>query len=196
MTVNRRQGYETAYLLRNASGDAKRLIIEHPVTTGAALTEPASFSERTDTVYRFAQTLKPGSSLSFTVREERPVMEQVVLARTQLDSWLSYSQAEEIPATVKAALEKAVELKRKADEAKTALGELQTQLARLGLEQERIRKNLEAAGNQTPQGQEYLRRLSAQDREIDALNGRITEANKTVLAAQTEYDTYLGSMRF
>jgi hypothetical protein len=196
MTINRKQSYETVYLLRNAAEETRGLIIEHPITVGAALTEPAAFSERTDTVYRFTQTLKPNSSLTFTVREERPVMEQVVLARTQLDSWLSYSQTEEIPADVKAALEKAVELKRKTDDAKKAQEELQAELARFSAEQDRIRKNLEAAGNQTPQGQEYLKRLSDQDREIDALNGRISGANKNVLASQTEYDNYLTAIRF
>ncbi|MDR3336312.1 MAG: DUF4139 domain-containing protein [Treponema sp.] len=196
MTVKRSQSYETLYLLRNASEESKALIIEHPVTAGTTLAEPVSFSERTDTVYRFKQTLKSGEELSFTVREERPVLEQVALARTQLDSWLGYSSGEEIPANVREALRKGAELKRGADEAKAALAEIERGLKRLEGDEERIRKNLEAAGRETPQGRDYLLRLVSLDNEIDALGARREEAGKTALALQKEYENYLDSMSF
>jgi hypothetical protein len=196
MTVTRSQSHETVYSLRNASRETRQLIIEHPISAGMTLTEPAAADERTDNFYRFAQTLAPGGELTFTVKEERPVLEQVALARTQLDSWLSYTANEAIPANVRAALEKAVELRRKVDGERTALTDLRGRLERLVSEQDRIRRNLEAAGNQSPQGQEYLRRLTAADAEIDALNTKIDEANAAVRAAERELDGYLASLSF
>jgi hypothetical protein len=196
MTVTRSQSYEALYTLRNASGETKALIIEHPITAGTSLAEPASPGERTGNFYRFTQTLAANGELNFTVREERPVLEQVVLARTSLDSWLSYTASEAIPANVRAALEKAVELKRKVDGEKSAQADLNARLTRLSAEQDRIRRNLEAAGNQSPQGQEYLRRLTAADGEIDALNASIDEANTAVRTAEREFDRYLSSLSF
>jgi chromosome segregation ATPase len=196
MTVTRSQIYESVYTLRNASAETKELIIEHPVSGGTTLAEPASADERTGTLYRFAQTLAANGTLSFTVREERPVLEQVVLARTQLDSWLSYTASEAIPANIKAALEKAVELKRALETERAALAELNARLERLTAEQARIRSNLEAAGTQSPQGQEYLRRLASTDGEIDGLYVKIDEAAAAVRAAERELDRYLSSLSF
>jgi hypothetical protein len=196
MTVTRSQIYETVYTLRNAAAETKRLIIEHPISTGTTLAEPAVADERTGSFYRFAQTLAANGSLSFTVREERPVFEQVALARTQLDSWLSYTANEAIPANVRAALERAVELKQKLETERVSLAELGVRLERLNAEQGRIRSNLEAAGSQSPQGQEYLRRLASTDGEIDGLYARIDEANAAVRSAERELDSYLSSLSF
>jgi hypothetical protein len=78
--------------------------------------------------------------------------------RTRPDACLSYSANEAISANVKAALEKAVELRRTLETERASLADLAARLERLNAEYGRIRSNLEAAGNQSPQGQEYLRR--------------------------------------
>jgi hypothetical protein len=196
MTVTRSQSYEVRYTLRNASGETRQLIIEHPITNGMTLVEPAEADERTGNYYRFTQTLPANGELVFTVKEERPVLEQLTLARTQLDSWLRLTASEAIPANVREALEKAVELKRNVDDEGTALADLGSRLERLIAEQDRLRRNLEAAGSQSPQGQEYLRRLAAADTEIDAASARIDETRTAVRAAERELDGYLASLSF
>jgi hypothetical protein len=194
MTIHRKQGYEKTYTFKNASGEPKRLMVEHPVTRGAELKEPVSYSERTDTLYRFVQTLPAGRELNFTVTEESPLSERIVLAQLRPDSFLSYSANQELPAGVRAALERAAELRRRVEAAGTAQTDLETRRTRLVSEQDRIRRNLEAAGNQTQQGQEYLRRMVAMDGDIDALNAGIETARNNLRAAQNEYDAYLGSI--
>ncbi|MDR0451536.1 MAG: DUF4139 domain-containing protein [Treponema sp.] len=196
MTVTRSQIYETVYTLKNASGETKQLVIEHPILAGAALSEPASADERTASLYRFNKTLEPNGNLSFTVREERPVFEQVALVRTQLDSWLSYTANEGIPPNVKAALEKAVELRLALETERASLEELGGRLERLIAEQERVRLNLEAVGGQSAQGQEYLRRLALTDNEIDGIYAKIDEANTAVRNAERGLNSYLLSLDF
>ncbi|MDR2517659.1 MAG: hypothetical protein LBC88_09810, partial [Spirochaetaceae bacterium] len=61
-------------------------------------------------------------------------------------------------------------------------------------EQDRIRRNLEAAGRDTPQGQEYLRRLGVQDGEIDALSVQADSAQEQARTAQVSYESYLASL--
>jgi hypothetical protein len=194
MTINRKQRYEKAYTFRNASGEVKRLMVEHPITPGTNLTEPGSFTEKTDTLYRFLQTLPPGEALRFIVTEERPLTEGIMLSQLALGSLVSYVSNQEIPPAVRSALQQAITLKQKADEAKQSLTNLENQRKRLIAEQERTRKNLEAAGNQTQQGQDYLKRLTAQDEEIDGLDKAITAAEQGVQTAQNEYDAYLGEL--
>jgi hypothetical protein len=195
MTINRKQSYEKTYTIKNASADQKKLIIEHQITYGTTLAAPASFDERTDAVYRFARSLPANNTLTFTVKEENPISERIVLAQLRLDSFVSYASNQEIPANVRAALQKAVDLKKKADEAKAALTDAQTGLTRLTAEQDRVRQNLQAAGNQTPQGQDYLKKLSSLDASIDGQNKAIDDAKAAAQASQSEYDRYVGGLQ-
>ncbi|MDR1948377.1 MAG: DUF4139 domain-containing protein [Spirochaetaceae bacterium] len=194
MTISRKIRYEKTYTFRNASGEAKRLILEHPVTPGAALVEPASFTERTAAVYRFAQTLPADRELTVTVREESPLDEGISLSQLRLETFAAYASNQEIPPAVRAALQKAVDLKRKADETKQAENDLEARRTRLMADQDRIRRNLEAAGNQSPQGQEYLKRLVSLDAEIDALASEAETAAQNTRAAQREYENYLAAL--
>jgi hypothetical protein len=221
MTISRQQIFETVYTLRNSAAESKRLIIEHPIMAGTTLVEPAQPSERTATLYRFTATLQAGSTLlagstleggsimppgtgsslnagtfTFTVQEARPISEQITLTRLTVDSLLSYTGNQEIPAPVRSNLQRAVELRRQTDAARTALADLETRRSRLVSEQDRIRRNLEAAGNQTPQGQDYLRRLAAQDAELDTLAEQITEATTRLQTSQAAYDSYLEGLNF
>ncbi|MDR0525360.1 MAG: DUF4139 domain-containing protein [Spirochaetaceae bacterium] len=193
MTIRRTLTYEKTYVFRNAGNETKRLIIEHPISAGTALIEPASYDEKTDTLYRFTCSL-PQGSLNFTVREERPLTETITLAQLPLNSFVSYTANQEIPAEARRALEGAIALKQKADEAKKNLTELETRRTRLLAEQERTRKNLEAAGGETPPGQEYLKRLAAQDADIDALDETLGRAEQTLRAAEKDYDAYLAEL--
>lgn len=194
MTISRKLINEKVYVFKNNSREGKRLILEHPVTRNAVLAEPSSFYERTDSLYRFALTLDAGEELAFTVKEESPLTERITLAQLGLDSLLSYVSNEEIPAPVRAALGRGIELQQKIAEAGTALSALEIRLTRLISEQDRIRRNLEAAGNQSVQGQEYLRRMAVLDGEIDALNTAIAEAEKNLGDAQNSFDDFLGSI--
>ncbi|MDR0688752.1 MAG: DUF4139 domain-containing protein [Spirochaetaceae bacterium] len=194
MTISRKLINEKVYVFKNNSREGKRLILEHPVIRNATLAEPSSFYERTDSLYRFALTLEAGGERTFTVKEETPLTERITLAQLGFDSLLSYVSNEEIPASVRAALGRGVELRQKIAEAETALSALEIRLTRLISEQDRIRRNLEAAGNQSTQGQEYLRRMAALDGEIDTLNTAIMGAEKNLGNAQNSFDDFLGSI--
>jgi hypothetical protein len=194
MIIARKQTYEKTYAFKNASGEPKKLVLEHPITGGSVLSEGISYDERTDNVYRFIRTLPPDRELTLTVREEIPAAERIVLAQLRLESFVSYASDREIPETARALLQKAMEYRRKVEEAKAALTEKEERRTRLIAEQDRIRRNLEAAGSGTPQGQEYLKRLMTMDGDIDALGAETDKARKAAQEAQNEYDAYLGSI--
>jgi hypothetical protein len=194
MTISRRQSHEREYTIRNASEEAKKIIIEHSITSGSELVEPKAADDRTANLYRFNQNLAAKTTLSFKVREESPVSERVTLAQLRPDAFLSYSTNQEIPANVRTVLARAIQLKKVADDATVAQAQLETQRSRLVSEQDRIRRNLEAAGNQSPQGQEYLKRLSDLDKEIDNLNANIDAAIKETERTKREYDNYLATI--
>ena len=191
MTIIRRQSYEKVYTIRNASDEAKKLIVEHPILTGYDLAEPATADDRTGSLYRFKHNLAAKQTLTFKVREETPISERVTLAQLRPETFLSYASNHEIPSNVRAVLSRAIELKKTADDAAAAQLQLENQQSRLISEQDRIRRNLEAAGSQTPQGQDYLKRLSSLDSDIDALNTRINAATRETEKANKAYADYL-----
>jgi hypothetical protein len=194
MVITRKLGFEKTYVFNNASGERKRLILEHPITPGTSLVLPAEFDERTDSLYRFSMTLPVEQAFMVTVREENTLAERIGLFQLRAESFTAYASNQEIPGPIREALQRAIELKKSADAAKAARKDAEDQRAYLVSEQDRIRRNLEAAGNQTPQGQEYLKRLVSMDDEIDTLSLGVEEARKKAQAAQKEYEEYLGSI--
>jgi hypothetical protein len=199
MSISRKIIYEKSYTFNNAAGEQKRLILEHPITVGTELAVPAtddkmSFDERTDSVYRFSMTLPAEGALTVTVREESPRTERITLSQSRPETFAAYASNQELPANVRTALLRAVDLKKAADAAGGAQAEIEEQRNYRISEQERIRRKLEAAGNQTPQGQEYLKRLVAMDGEIDELSVQVDAARKEAQASQKAYEEYLGGL--
>lgn len=196
MTISRRQIHERKYTVKNASSETRDLIIEHPVTRGASLAEPEKPLEQTAGAYRFAGTVKAGEEFVLTVREETPLSEQVGLLQMRPETLLAYSTSQEIPQNVRTVLRRAVELKKAADADQAGADETgRRRDGRIG-EQERIRANLEAAGNGTAQGQEYLRRLAALDAEIDRLAEEFEAAREKARESRKAWEDYLSSIRF
>ncbi|MCL2411395.1 MAG: DUF4139 domain-containing protein [Treponema sp.] len=193
MTINRHLSFIRNYTFINSSADSKALILEHNRTPQTTLISPSA-SEQTPTAYRFNVTLEPNRETIVTVTERRPVSETVALLPLRPDALLRFSTSHEIPAHVQQALTRAVALRQAVDSAEAAVREIETQRNLLVADQDRTRRNLEAAGNQTQQGQEFLRRLVALDSEIDALAGRLETANANVRTARTAFENYLNTL--
>jgi hypothetical protein len=194
MTLSRKNVNEKTYTIRNAGSSAKKLIIEHPITRGAILTAPSSFDEQTASLYRFTRNIAAGAALDFSVSEETPVFETVTLSQLNDAAFAAFSTNSEIPANVRAAFAKALTLKRAADDAAKTQSDAEARRVRLVADEERIRNNLEAVGAESAEGQEYLRRLAAQDAAIDAQNDTIDDARRAVSETEAAYEDYIGSL--
>jgi hypothetical protein len=190
MTINRSLSFIKSYTFKNSSAVSKRLIVEHRKTSQTNLVSPEA-DEQTASVYRFSMTLGENREMILSVNEQRPISESVSLLSIQHAAFLNYTTNQEIPQRVRDALKRAVELRQAADTADIAVKDIETQKTRLASDQERIRRNLEAAGNQTQQGQEYLKRLVALDGEIDALTPVLEKAYTDAKNAREAWENYL-----
>jgi myosin heavy subunit len=159
------------------------------------LTEPAEYKEKTSGLYRFELELPHGET-TFAVKEEETRSRKIEISSYGLSNLISHTSNQEISESARAGIKRAVELYQKIDDEEEKLTELQNRIERLYGEQERTRKNLEAAGSQTQQGQNYLVRLSKQEDDIDAANQEIAAAEQSVKTAQQEYDKYIQEMTF
>ena len=190
MTINRRTTLNRTYTFINSGNASRELLLEHPITSGTTLVSPQA-DETTASVYRFNVTLPANREFAVTVSEQRPVSQRVTLMTLSPAAFLGFTTNQEIPPNIRAALLRAIELKRAADAADTTVRELEADLARLTADQDRVRRNLQAAGSQTQQGQEFLRNLVALDGEINALTQRITTARDEARVLRRNYEDYV-----
>jgi hypothetical protein len=194
MTINISQEYLRTYTFKNNAAQDKLLIIEHPKNHGNTLDSPKA-DEETPTSYRFTVTLPASGELSVNIREFRPTMERVTLAQLRPESFLSYTRNQEFPANVREALQQAVNLRSALNASQAAVTDAEKQRTGFVSEQDRIRKNLEAAGGTTQQGQEYLKRLISLDDSIDKIDAELQKLRENVKAAQKAYEDYLGNLK-
>jgi len=193
MKINRNMIFVKTYTFINSGSVSKSLVVEHNKTAQTELVSPTA-AEQTASAYRFNVTLPANRDTILAVSEQRPVSESITLLSQRPETLLSYTTNQEIPAGVRQALQRAVELKKTADTADAAVRDIEAQRSRLIADQDRIRRNLEAAGSQTQQGQEYLRRLVALDGEIDAMTTSLERANTSAKAAQEAFVNYLNAL--
>jgi len=193
MTINRNLTFSKTYSFTNSGTASKPLVIEHTKTSNTELVSPSA-AEQTPAIYRFNVTLPANRETSLTVNERRPLSERITLLSLRPEVFLSYTTNQEIPDNVRRSLQRAVELKNAVDAANLSVKEIEDQRSRLIADQDRIRRNLEAAGSQTQQGQDYLRRLTALDSEIDALKPNHDRASASAKAAQQAYENYINGL--
>jgi hypothetical protein len=192
LTVSRIDRHEFVYTVRNASSSSRKLIIEHPITRDANLVEPAKYEEKTPDLYRFAVELPANREIEFTVIEEEPGSEDIVIGRLESDVLVKYSADKRLSDDARAVLKKAVDFMKKIDDAEKSARKFEEKRDGIIDKQDRIRQNLEAAGSQTAQGQRYLSRLVAMDDEIDALTKSMDEANEKAEALKKEFEEVIG----
>ena len=193
MTITRSLTFTKTYTFNNSASASKLLVVEHTKTTQTNLVSPTA-NEQTATAYRFELTLPANGQITLTVNEQRPIYETITLLSLRPDTFLSYTTNQEIPQRVRDALQRAVELRRASDAADAAVRDIEAQRSRLIADQDRIRRNLEAAGSQTQQGQEYLTRLVSLDGEIDALTPVLERANANANTARQAWENYLNGL--
>jgi hypothetical protein len=194
LSVNRKIVWNKTYTIRNAAHEGKRLIIEHPKTQGASLVQPAVISEQTAALYRFEMDLRADETLVFTVSEESPAAEQLILANLSAATLLAYAGNGEIPERSRSAIREAVRYKTAAEEAKKTVTELEEHRNFLVSEQERIRANLQAAGNQTAEGRDYLAQLITLDKQIGTANTNMNTARSAAATAQNAFESYVANL--
>jgi hypothetical protein len=183
------------YTVRNASSSPRKLIIEHSPYKDARLVEPSHYEEKTPDLYRFAAELPANKEIKFTVIEEKPFPAENSIGRIKLgtlEMMLESSMDKSVSDDIRSVVKKAFELKKKVNDAEKPVRKLEEKRDEIIGKQKRIRKNLEAAGNQSAEGQRYLSRLAAMEDEIDALTKSMDEAEEKAGALKKEFEEVFG----
>ena len=184
---------EKTYRIANRSQTDRTLLIEHPNRTAQQfkIVDTEKPVEDTPEVFRFQTAVKAGETKSFTVKEEKDVVATVSLtngAENQIRYFISLSEAS--PA-LKQKLQDALKIKGEWDNALRELNQVNADLQRLTIDQDRIRKNLRETPKEAEVYDTYLKKLSAQEKEIDSLTAKQKAVVADEFKSRKKYEDYL-----
>ncbi len=196
VTTVRKVREEKKYRIANRSQTDRTIVIEHPNRTNQQfkLVETDRPIEDTAGVYRFQVSVKAGEEKSFVVTEERDVSTQVALSNNPDQQIRLVLNLTEATPGLKAKLTEALTLKAAWDGQVRDLAQVKADLARVGTDQDRIRKNLAATPREAEVYQTYLTRLATQEREIDGLTARERTLMAAEFTARKAFEDYLANL--
>jgi len=194
LRLQRKHVFTQEYIAENKGPKDRVLIIEHALRRGLTLVEPSRPIQTTNTHYRF-RTVVPANKLnSLTVKEERTVAETLAILPMEIDTLLLYSRDGQIPRPVRDAVARAAALKQAVEATARQIEQQRQQIDQIAQEQVRIRENLKAVTEQGDYRATLLGKLSAQEKQIDAIQSRLKELENTRGRQMRELESYVSSL--
>jgi K+/H+ antiporter YhaU regulatory subunit KhtT len=138
--------------------------------------------------------VKAGETKTFTVKEEKDISSSLQLTNNADDTIRHFINLAEASPALKQKLHDALKVKESWDIARRELAQVQADLNRLSADQDRIRKNLRETPKEAEVYATYLKKLSDQEKEIDALTAKQKSLMTDEFKARKKYEDYLSNI--
>lgn len=194
LELQRKLVFTQDYLMENKGDQPKKLVIEHPFRAGWKLVNTPPPVETTETLYRFETNLPAKKTATFTVSEETVSMETIGILPIDFGTLEIYSRTGKIPADVKAALAKAIAMKRGIGDTETQLRTRRAEIDRITKEQSRIRENLKTVAQNSDYSNRLLKKLNDQETQIEGLQKEADDLQHSLETQRRDLETYLGGL--
>jgi len=192
MIIQRREMLEQPYSIKNEGSTVKTVWIEHPRDDNYTLVAPKDPQEKTPGFLRFEVDAPAGKTTPLTIKTQRLVSEEVGLLDGGLDRILSYSNKPSgVSPAVKAILAKVLMLRQAVQSAQSLLAEKQAELDAVGVDQDRIRKNMASLDKSDSLYKRYVNELEMQENSLVALRKFMAEQRGKLGAAERDLRTYI-----
>jgi hypothetical protein len=169
LIIDRRVVLSREYAADNKADDEKTLVIEHAVSPGFKLVDTPKPFETTPTLYRFKGPAAPKKITTLTVKEEMVQNEAIALLPADLSQLVVYNRTGEIPASVRSALARAIQLKQALVDVERDITARTQSIAEITAEQDRIRENMKTVSPSTQYYERLLAKLNEQESSIERL---------------------------
>jgi len=191
--ISRQIREEKVYKISNKSDTARTMVIEQPNRTNQQfkLVDSPKPIEETAALWRFETKVEAGKSSEFKVTEQRDLGEQITLTNSQDNQIRFVINLNEASKELKAKLTDALSLKGKWDALVRELNQVRADNRRIAADQDRIRKNLRETPKEADVYDTYLKKLSAQEKELDALMTKEKKLMADEFAAKKGYEDFL-----
>jgi hypothetical protein len=186
------------YTIHNVDQKAKTLVIEHTARPEYNLLDRKPL-EKTSNAYRFEVKLAPGATEKFPVTEERVYERAFTITDLTPDVLFTYVRNKTFSDAARKQLEQIANLKQQIAAAGREIQSLESQIAEVTNDQERVRRNigsLNQVSGQQQQVQAYAQRLAGQESQLASLRDRRAELDKKRAALEGEVSGSIESLAF
>ncbi len=194
LTVTRRERQETDYTLKSQAKETKTILVEHPYDAQYTLVMPTKADERTADVYRFAVSLPPGESKTLKVVVERPIFTTIGLVDADLNEIAVFAGRTDLSDQTRAALHEVLTRRRAIDDLNSQTSQRDVEISSIGVEQERIRKNMGALDHASDLYKRYVGELNDQETRIQTLRAESQKLKAQAADAQRSLSAYLDTL--
>ncbi len=176
-------------------GDQERLVlIEHPVRHDFTLVDTAKPAETASDFYRFQVRVPAGKTETQTVIEEKVFTTTVQLTNSDDNQLRFFLSQPAISPKVKAALQKAMELKGELAGTQREIQEQERQLKVITDDQARLRANLKEMPPTAAAYKRYLEKFDRQETQIEKYQADVQKLQGTEHAQRKSYEDYLAGL--
>jgi hypothetical protein len=194
LTLTYKQVYSQDFDIDNKGQTDKTMIIEYPFHQGWKLDEPAKPLETTDSLYRFQTQAPAGKNNKLTVQEEQVFDQTVEILPADIGDLLVYSKNGEIPQTVRDALSKAIAMRDALSDTQQQIADKQQNVQDIASDQDRIRRDMQAAPQNSAYYARLLDKLNDQETQLESLAKDIADLQAQAKQQQTDLENYLSSL--
>ncbi len=188
-----RSDVERTYTLQNKGDVDTTVILEHPISEGFDLKEPASATEKTGTAYRFEVKLAAKETKTLKVVMEKTRSEQMDAAKMEADPITFYISQKEIPQKVRDTL-KAISGKR------AALTDIEQKIqvrtadrTELLQEEANLRENIKVLPAGSASQEKDIQSLSAREADMDAASKDLKDLQAKLDTARSDLSNFLAN---
>ncbi|MEM7206114.1 MAG: DUF4139 domain-containing protein [Planctomycetota bacterium] len=180
LTLQRTQRRETRYEVRNKSGEARTLYIDHPAAGGDfRLVQPAKAHDELPGLLRFEVALAADGDAELLVREVRPISTQIQIQSQSVDQVKFYAEQPYLSDAARAFLREAAGVMDQLAKVEARSEELSAERKRLSADQQTVRQNLQVLRD-GPQERalrdKYVARLTQAIERTDAIDEELRGA--------------------
>ena len=183
------------YTIAAPKTEARRIIVEQPMSVGWTLVEPAGKTvEETATAYRVAIDLKPGETQSLRFTLEHPREETLRVLDIDDQELGVFVKDTALAPPVRTALGELARLRRVVADKKAAAERIDAAIAGITDDQGRIRENLERVDKESALHKRYIEKLADEETRIEGLQADRAKAADETRAAQAAVEAYIAKL--
>ncbi len=193
VAISRKAREVVVYKFENKSDTDRTIIVEHPNRTDREfkIVETPKPTEELAALYRFEVKVPAGKTAEFPVTEERDFGEEVILTNSTDENIQTIIKLGESSPALKAKLAEALKIKAAWDSVRREAAQVGADINRIAADQDRIRKNLRDTPKEAEVYGDYLKKLGAQEKEMDTLTARQKALADAEAKALRSYEDYL-----
>jgi hypothetical protein len=195
-SMERRQ---TVYAVANKSARERVLYVEHRRDHGWELVDTPAPHETTEGFYRFRTDAAATGRSELVVQERREIYSTYALVNATPDLIVDYRSSRYIDDAVAARLEEVVALKGRAARIDADIVDVNSEIASITADQQRIRENLKSIGEAHDEKRlrgTLVEKLIAQEKRLEELNASLRTLAQERQQAQIEIDAAINGLEF